>query len=104
MKSQWKSYEELRELQEKKLRAIIKHAYENVPFYHEKFEKAGVCPDDIKTVEDLQKLPITTKEEVRDDFPNRIVAERIDIKKCWLPRTSGRKAPAELVPGHRSTT
>lgn len=89
MKSQWKPYEELRELQNRKLSAIIKHAYENVSFYHQKFDSAGVRPEDIKTVDDLPKLPITTKQEVKENFPDRIVARGVDISKCWLPRTSG---------------
>jgi len=89
MKSQWKPYEELKELQDRKLRAITKHAYENVSFYHQKFDSAGVHPEDIKTVEDLPKLPITTKQEVKENFPGRIVARGVDISKCWLPHTSG---------------
>ena len=89
MKSQWKPYEELRELQDRKLRAIIKYAYENVPLYHQKFDSAEIQPEDIKTVDDLPKLPITTKQEVRDNFPDKIVARGIDIKKCWLSHTSG---------------
>lgn len=89
MKSQWKPYEELRELQNRKLGAIIKHAYENVPFYYQKFNSAGVHPEDIKAVEDLPKLPITTKQEIKDNFPDRIVARSVDISKCWLPHTSG---------------
>jgi len=89
MKSQWKSYEELRELQDRKLRAILKHAYENVPLYRQKFASAGVHPEDIKTVADLPKLPITTKQEVRDNFPDRIVANGVDTGKCWLPHTGG---------------
>lgn len=89
MRSQWKPYEELRELQNQKLRVIVKHAYENVPFYREKFDKDGIHPKDIKTVEDLPKLSITTKQEIRDNFPGRTLARGIDIKKCWLPHTSG---------------
>lgn len=89
MRSQWKPYEELRQLQNKKLRAIIKHAYENVPFYREKFDKDNVHPEDVKTIEDLHKLSITTKEEIKDNFPDRILARGTDIKKCWLPHTSG---------------
>ncbi len=89
MKSQWQPYEELSDLQNKKLRAIIRHAYENVPFYRQKFNSAGVSPEDIKTVDDLLKLPITTKQEVKENFPDRIVAKDVDISKCWLPHTSG---------------
>ncbi|RLI39757.1 phenylacetate--CoA ligase family protein, partial [Candidatus Bathyarchaeota archaeon] len=53
----------LRKMQNKRLRAIVKHAYSNVPFYHKKFEEAGIKPDDIKSVEDLNKIPLTTKLE-----------------------------------------
>jgi len=89
MKSQWKPYDELREIQNKKLKAIVKHAYENVPFYREKFTSFGVNPDEIKTVDDLPKIPITTKQEARDNYPGKIVARGVDLKKCWLPHTSG---------------
>jgi len=68
MKQQWLKTSELEEIQRKMLRGIIKHAYENVPFYHSKFDSVGVKPDDIKTVEDLSKIPITTKQELRDNF------------------------------------
>ena len=89
MRSQWWSYEELEELQEKKLRAIVKYAYENIPLYHEKFKKADVLPEEIKTVEDLVKLPYTTKSEIQANFPDKIVAPHVDMTKCWLPHTSG---------------
>jgi len=55
-RTQWKSPAELRELQEKRLRAIIFHAYYNIPFYHKKFKDAGMTPNDIKTIEDLKKF------------------------------------------------
>lgn len=70
MKSQWKSYDDLKELQNKKLKAIVKYAYESIPFYHEKFKKAEGRPSEIKTVDDLKKLPHTTKSEIQANFPN----------------------------------
>lgn len=60
-KNQWFKPSELEELQNKKLRAIIKHAYKNTEFYHHKFKNAGVHPDDIKTVDDLKKYLILQK-------------------------------------------
>ena len=89
MRSQWWSYEELKELQEKKLKTIVKYAYENIPLYHEKLKNAGVRPEEIKTVEDLVKLPYTTKSEIQANFPDKVVAKHVDINKCWTPRTSG---------------
>ena len=67
-KSQWWSREELQEYQNKKLRALIKHAYENVPYYHSEWKKLNLNPEDIKTVEDLRKIPIITKEDIRNNF------------------------------------
>jgi len=89
MRSQWWSFEDLRELQEKKLRAIVKYAYENIPLYHEKYKDAGVMPEDIRTTKDLVKLPFITKADIINNYPNRIVAPGIDINKCWTSNTSG---------------
>lgn len=89
MKQQWLKTSELEEIQRKMLRGVIKHAYENVPFYHQKFDSVGVKPDDIKTVKDLKKIPITTKQEFRDNFPDGVIANGVDINKCWVSHTSG---------------
>lgn len=89
MKSQWWSYEELKKLQEKKLRAIVKYAYNNIPLYHEKFKNARIRPEEIKTTQDLVKLPYLTKNEIQNNFPKRIVASNVDIRDCWIPHTSG---------------
>ncbi len=63
------SREELRELQLKRLQKIVKYAYENVPFYQNSFDKAGVKPEDIKTLEDIQLLPFITKDDLRNTYP-----------------------------------
>ncbi|HDN50549.1 MAG TPA: phenylacetate--CoA ligase family protein [Thermoplasmatales archaeon] len=59
---------ELRELQLKRLKAIVLHAYEHVPFYRKKFDEAGIDPG-IKTLDDVTKLPFTTKDDLRDNAP-----------------------------------
>lgn len=89
MKQQWLKTSELEEIQQGMLRRIIKHAYENVPLYHQKFNSVGVKPDDIKTVDDFKKIPIITKQEFRDNFPDGVIAKGIDINKCWVSHTSG---------------
>ena len=89
MKQQWFKTSELEEIQRKMLRGIIKHAYENVPFYHQKFRLVGIKPDDIKTVDDLKKIPVTTKQELRDNFPEGVITKGVDINKCWVSHTSG---------------
>lgn len=69
--SQWKPYYDQKELQEKQLRNMISFAYKTVPYYHKLFKQLKLEPSDIKTVKDLEKLPILTKDIIRknwDDF------------------------------------
>jgi len=66
--TQWWSREQLEALQQKKLRALIKHAYQNVPYYHTLFKNLKISPDDIKTTDDLKKIPVLTKKDIRINF------------------------------------
>ncbi|WP_128476258.1 phenylacetate--CoA ligase PaaK [Halorussus pelagicus] len=66
--------EELRDLQSERLAETVEYAYENVDFYREALEEAGVSPDDIESVEDISKLPFTTKEDFRDEYPDGLFA------------------------------
>ena len=61
--------EELGALQLKRLQATIERIYASVPFYRTSFDKAGITPEDIKSLEDLQRLPFTTKIDLRDNYP-----------------------------------
>jgi len=79
----------LRRYQEKRLRSVVKYAYNFVPFYHEKIRKAGISPSDIKTLEDLSKLPIIRKDEFRLESSGRLVSVEFDIEKLKVVRTSG---------------
>ncbi|MFD7611662.1 phenylacetate--CoA ligase PaaK [Streptomyces sp. NPDC059828] len=63
------SREELRALQLERLRATLRHAYENVRFYRESFDKAGLGPDDCRSLADLARFPFTTKADLRDHYP-----------------------------------
>lgn len=63
------SREALEALQLERLQWTVRHAYENVPLYREKFDAAGVTPDDIQTLADVRKLPFTTKEDLRKNYP-----------------------------------
>ncbi|MEV8338257.1 phenylacetate--CoA ligase PaaK [Leucobacter sp. NPDC077196] len=60
---------ELEALQLERLQWTVRHAYENVPFYREKFAAAGVHPDDIRSLADIERLPFTTKSDLRDHYP-----------------------------------
>lgn len=66
--------EELKKLQTIRLKAIVKHAYHNTPFYRKKMQEMGVTPDDIETLEDITKLPFTTKQDLRDNYPFGLMA------------------------------
>lgn len=97
-KNQWLKTSELEELQSKKLRAMVKHAYENTEFYHRKFKDAGIRPEDIKTVEDLEKVPFTTKEELREHSLGSILAKGVDSSQCHVTETSGSMGiPTKIV-------
>ncbi|WP_411111985.1 phenylacetate--CoA ligase PaaK [Streptomyces sp. c-19] len=61
--------EELAALQLERLRATLRHAYENVDFYRRSFDAAGVTPDDCRSLADLPRFPFTTKADLRDHYP-----------------------------------
>jgi len=67
-KSQWWSRSELEEYQNRKLRELVKHAYDTVPYYHRVFREQELHPTDIRTTNDLKKLPVITKETILANF------------------------------------
>ncbi len=66
--------EALEALQLKRLRAVVERVYATVPFYRRRLEEAGVTPDSIKSLEDLQRIPFTTKDDLRDNYPYGLFA------------------------------
>ena len=88
-RQQWLKTEELEEIQRRKLIAIIKHAYQNVPYYRKLFDSVGIGPEDIRSVKDLSKIPITTKSQIQELQYDEITAKSIDPQKCMNTRTSG---------------
>ncbi len=80
--------EQIRQLQSERLVKQIHHVYDNVPFYRERMEEAGVSPDDIHGIEDLHKLPFITKDDLRDQYPYGLLA--VPLKDCVrIQSTSG---------------
>ena len=61
-------------LQNERLIATVRRVYEKVPFYREKMQRAGVHPDDIRSIEDLHKLPFSYKQDLRDTYPYGLFA------------------------------
>lgn len=64
----------LEALQLKRLQQTLARVYANVPFYKQSFDKAGIKPGDIKSLADLQRLPFTTKQDMRDSYPYNLFA------------------------------
>ena len=69
---------ELRKHQFKLLKKQVKYCYENSAFYRNKFKSEGITPDDIKALEDAQKIPFTSKNDLRDNYPFGMVTVHLD--------------------------
>ncbi|UWR99321.1 phenylacetate--CoA ligase PaaK [Phaeobacter inhibens] len=63
------SIDEIRSLQLDRLKWSLRHAYDNVPMYKQRFDEAGVHPDDLQELSDLAKFPFTYKNDLRDNYP-----------------------------------
>ena len=66
--------EQMRELQGKRLCKLVQYVYHNVPFYRHKMQEMDLTPDDIREIEDITKLPFTTKQDLRDNYPYGLMA------------------------------
>ena len=73
------SVEKLRALQGERLRQTVRHCMQS-PFYQEKFAALGITPDDIKSAEDVRKLPFTTKEDLREHYPFGLAC--VPMREC----------------------
>lgn len=73
------SVEKIRELQLQRLQATVRHCM-NSPFYKKRFEEIGLKPEDIKSLDDLRKIPFTTKQDLRDTYPFGMAS--IPLKDC----------------------
>lgn len=68
------SRSEIEYLQSERLRHLVNYVFERVPFYRRKFEEAGIKPSDIKSTKDIVKLPFTTKDDLRNNYPYGLFA------------------------------
>ena len=82
------SREQIREWQDERLAKQVKHVYDNVPYYRAKMEEKGIVPEDIRSVDDLHKLPFLTKEDLREAYPYGLLA--VPLSDCVrIQSTSG---------------
>lgn len=80
--------EEIKKIQSEKLVKQVRRVYDNVPYYRKKMEEKGVTPDDIKSVDDLHKLPFLSKADLRDAYPYGLLGA--PLKDCVrIHSTSG---------------
>jgi phenylacetate-CoA ligase len=93
---QWLPLSDLREYQNERLRMLIAHAYAKVPYYHELMKDRRLMPSDIRTVEDLPKLPLLTKDLIRRHMPRMIStsAHRMLLRHGHTTGTTG--SPLDL--------
>ncbi len=83
------SASELREQQWRRFSEILRFAYAHVPFYRQRYREAGIRPEDIASPKDLVRLPILTKDDIRRNFPDRMLDERKKYHPSRVERTSG---------------
>ncbi len=80
--------EEMKKLQSERLVKQVKHVYDNVKFYRDKMDAAGIKPEDIHGIEDLHKLPFIEKDDLRDQYPYGLLA--VPVEDCVrIQSTSG---------------
>ncbi|MBU6998921.1 MAG: phenylacetate--CoA ligase family protein [Theionarchaea archaeon] len=89
LRDQWKSTAELRDLQAKRIRKILRYAYENTELYHRKLREAHLTPADFETLDDITKFPTVTKSEIRNAFPHGVVSREYSVDQCYRAVTSG---------------
>ena len=84
---QWKTSDEIRDLQWTRLQELLHHAYQASPWHRDRFERLGISPGDIRTREDFKKLPALTRDDI-NAFRDRMLS-RDYTKRVYLHRTGG---------------
>ena len=90
------SREQIRKWQDERLVKQVKHVYDNVEYYRKKMDEKGVKPEDIKSVDDLHKLPYLTKDDLRDAYPYGLLAKPLSdcVRIQSTSGTTGRRVVA----------
>ncbi|MFB6204088.1 MAG: phenylacetate--CoA ligase family protein [Candidatus Nanohaloarchaea archaeon] len=88
LRRQYWPREKLRRYQDQKLRELVRHAYQNVPYYRETWKEAGVEPGDIQGRDDLEKLPTIDKQTILDNYED-FFAENMSRENARTESTSG---------------
>lgn len=87
--NQWQSYSKLQKIQNIKLQKLIHHAYYNIPFYRHLFDSTGLKPEEIKDIEDLRNIPITSKKQLQSVSIDDILYKDSNLSNYERIATSG---------------
>ena len=105
--SQWWSLDQLQALQNQKLRRLMAHVYQHVPFYADLMREHGLTPADIQTTDDLVKLPIVDKYVLTNNYPDHIrdqslpQSRLIGVELQRLHRRAAAVLDHEAAEGHQ---
>ena len=90
-RNQWKKKDELRKIQVKRLKAIVRYAYDHVPYYHRLFDSVEFKPEDLRFQEDLRRIPITTKLNMKENFSGFLAVgtDQSRYTSCWTSGSTG---------------
>lgn len=89
MASQWLTPDEIEQIRNQKLQPLIQHAYETVPMYQNALSERGITPSDIRTLDDLAKLPVLTKETIRENYPSGTISRNYRRSQLIEASSSG---------------
>ena len=89
---------EMEKIQLERLKDVVKRAYDDVPYYKKKFDKIGLKPKDIETLKDIEKIPYTTKEDLRKNYPYDLFAR--PLKKIVRIHASSGTTGKPVVVGY----
>jgi len=91
------SRERLRTFQARRLRALIRHSYRRIPYYRRLFDRVRLNPDDIRTLDDLPRIPISEKSDFEDAPVEDVTARGVDLRTIVTYPTSGSTGEPMLV-------
>ena len=81
--------EQIAAFQSRRLRALLRHAYQRLPYYRRLYEQAGLLPDDIRSLADLDRIPLASRADLQELPAHQVLAQGVDPHRLVLHRTSG---------------
>jgi phenylacetate-CoA ligase len=88
-RTQWYDVADIKRLQNERLQQMVRHAYQHVPFYRRRMDRAGINPAQVRSIEDLSQLPPLTKDDVRRHLHYDLLADNMRIGDLYPINTSG---------------